>query len=179
MDPWELTGRAPQGWEVTASHPPGLLSVPGMRHSQERPPCFGESGCNGVPQDITPGPRHGSLQGNLYRSRTCRVSVFGNPVCKQFCGKCSTNQCGIGDAHLDHLCWDCEQRILLELGENNSDCGCGAKCSGCHRRVCHRNGWHSLHLCPVCDGHGSLPALPAPSGGREPEVTSEDPWRDW
>ena len=83
MDPWERTGAAPQGW---APHLHQTV-IPVQGYIQLRP------------HDAKASPS---------------VSIFSRaPLCPNTCRHCRSKPCDIATDHDDHICYNCEQRLLF------------------------------------------------------------------
>ena len=114
MDPWEQTGAAPQGW---AAHLHQTV-IPVQGYIQLRPqdttlPSFGsgppataETANENLPTEVAVREGGGKASPS--------VSIFSRaPLCSNTCRHCRSKPCDIATDHDDHICYNCEQRILF------------------------------------------------------------------
>ena len=152
MDPWEQTGAAPQGWAAHARQ----TVVPVQGYIQLRPqdttlPSFG----SGPPATAATADTNLSTEVAVRDGggkASPSVSIFSrSPLCSHTCRHCRCKPCDIATEHDDHICYNCEQRILFAE-------------AACLRfvvpRVCHSTVLHSG------------PSSASPMHG----VGGEDPW---
>ena len=114
MDPWEQTGAAPQGW---APHLHQTV-IPVQGYVQLRPhhttlPSFG----GGPP--ATAGTANETIPTEVAireggGKASPSVSIFSRaPLCPNTCRRCRNKPCDIATDHDDHICYNCEQRLLF------------------------------------------------------------------
>ena len=100
------------------------------------------------------------------------VSIFSRaPLCSNTCRHCRSKPCDIATDHDDHICYNCEQRILfperIPKWEMQKLPICDLWCFECATQRCCTRGPHLHHLCMECERRGVV--FLAPAGG-------EDPW---
>ena len=114
MDPWEQTGAAPQRW-ATHLH---QTVIPVQGYIQLRPhnttlPSFGggprataETANETIPTEVAIREGGGKASPS--------VSIFSRaPLCPNTCRHCRCKPCDMATDHDDHICYNCEQRILF------------------------------------------------------------------
>ena len=114
MDPWEQTGAAPQGW---APHLRQTV-IPVQGYVQLRPhdttlPSFGgrPPATAGTANETIP-TEAAIREGGGKASPS--VSIFSRaPLCPNTCRHCRNKPCDIATDHDDHICYNCEQRLLF------------------------------------------------------------------
>ena len=114
MDPWEQTGAAPQGW---APHLHQTV-IPVQGYVQLRPhdttlPSFGgrPPATAGTANETIP-TEAAIREGGGKASPS--VSIFSRaPLCPNTCRHCRNKPCDIATDHDDHICYNCEQRLLF------------------------------------------------------------------
>ena len=114
MDPWERTGAAPQGW-ATHLH---QTVLPVQGYIQLRPhdatlPSF--RGCPAATAGTENGPTHTEAAAMGCGGKASpSVSIFSRaPICPNTCRHCRSKPCDIATDHDDHICYNCEQRLLF------------------------------------------------------------------
>ena len=113
MDPWEQTGVAPQGW---AAHLHQAV-IPVQGYIQLRPqdttlPSFG-SGPPATAETANENLPTGVAVREGGGKASPSVSIFSRaPLCSNTCRHCRSKPCDIATDHDDHICYNCEQRIL-------------------------------------------------------------------
>ena len=151
MDPWEQTGAAPQGWAAHARQ----TVIPVQGYIQLRPqdttlPSFG----SGPPATAA------TTDENLSTEVAVRdgggkalpsVSIFSRaPLCSHTCRHCRCKPCDIATEHDDHICYNCEQRILfperIPKWEMQKLPICDLWCRECATQRCCTRGPHQHHL---------------------------------
>ena len=100
------------------------------------------------------------------------VSIFSRaPLCPNTCRHCRNKPCDIATDHDDHICYNCEQRLLfperIPKWETQKLPICDLWCQECATQRCCTRGSHQYHLCMQCERRGVV--FLAPVGG-------EDPW---
>ena len=175
MDPWEQTGAAPQGWAAHARQ----TVIPVQGYIQLRPqdttlPSFG----SGPPATAA------TTDENLSTEVAVRdgggkaspsVSIFSRaPLCSHTCRHCRCKPCDIATEHDDHICYNCEQRILfperIPKAEMQKLPICDLWCRECATQRCCTRGPHQHHLCMECERRGVV--FLAPAGGEGPWAAS-------
>ena len=146
MDPWERTGAAPQGW---APHLHQTV-IPVQGYIQLRP------------HDTKASPS---------------VSIFSRaPLCPNTCRHCRSKPCDIATDHDDHICYNCEQRLLfperIPKWETQNLPICDLWCQECATQRCCTRGSHKYHLCMQCERRGVV--FLAPDGGEDPWAANDD-----
>ena len=114
MDPWEQTGAAPQGWAAHARQ----TVIPVQGYIQLRPqdttlPSFG----SGPPATAATADTNLSTEvavrdGGGKASPSVSI-LFRSPLCSHTCRHCRCKPCDVATEHDDHICFNCEQRILF------------------------------------------------------------------
>ena len=177
MDPWERTGAAPQGW---ASHLHQTM-IPVQGYVQLRPhdttlPSFG--GCppatSGTENKTT--PTDVAIMGGGGKASPS-VSIFSRaPLCPNTCRHCRSKPCDIATDHDDHICYNCEQRLLfperIPKWETQNLPICDLWCQECAIQRCCTRGSHQYHLCMQCERRGVV--FLAPLGGEDPWAANDD-----
>ena len=156
IDLWEQTGAAPQGW---AAHVHQTV-IPVQGYIQLRPqdttlPSFG----SGPPATVATADENLSTEVAVRDGggkASPSVSIFSRvPLCSHTCRHCRCKPCDIATEHDDHICYNCEQRILLGrtcLWRTVSDSISGAEnCTVTRRSSAH---WPvmsegSKHVCSI------------------------------
>ena len=97
------------------------------------------------------------------------VSIFSRaPLCSHTCRHCRCKPCDIATEHDDHICYNCEQRILfperIPKWEMQKLPICDLWCLECATQRCCTRGPHQYHLCMECERGGVV--FLAPAGGR-------------
>ena len=176
MDPWERTGAAPQGW---APHLHQTV-IPVQGYIQLRPhdttlPSFG-----GCPQ-ATAGTENEPTQTDVATMEgggkaSPSVSIFSRaPLCPNTCRHCRSKPCDIATDHDDHICYNCEQRLLfperIPKWETQNLPICNLWCQECATQRCCTRGSHQYHLCMQCERRGVV--FLAPDGGEGPWAAND------
>ena len=170
MDPWEQTGAAPQGW---AAHLHQTV-IPVQGYIQLRPQDttlpLGVA-LRLLLQLLMKTSRPMQQLGKAVERRR-PVSIFSRaPLCSHTCRHCRCKPCDIATEHDDHICFNCEQRILfperIPKWEMQKLPICDLCCLECATQRCCTRGPHQHHLCMECERRGVV--FLAPAGG-------EDPW---
>ena len=174
MDPWEMTGAAPQGWAQHIQQ--SMLPIHGYIQLRPRSadslPVFGAADS---PYSGGPGEPPVRVQPTTRRvgKASPSVSIFSRaPLCKYTCRYCRCQPCDVGSEHDDHTCYACEQK---QLHPNVPGAAwvcpfvpaCPSWCSQCTTQRCALRGLHDSHLCMDCEHQ--LARRLTPAGG-------EDPW---
>ena len=177
MDPWEQTGAAPQGW---ASHLHQTV-IPVQGYVQLRPhdttlPSFG----GGPP--ATAGTANETIPTEVAiweggGKASPSVSIFSRaPLCPNTCRHCRNKPCDIATDHDDHICYNCEQRLLfperIPKWETQKLPICDLWCQECATQRCCTRGPHQYHLCMQCERRGVV--FLAPAGGEDPWAANDD-----
>ena len=177
MDPWERTGAAPQGW---APHLRQTV-IPVQGYIQLRPhdttlPSFG--GCPTATAGTGNEPTHtdaATMGGGGKASPS--VSIFSRaPLCPNTCRHCRSKPCDIATDHDDHICYNCEQRLLfperIPKWEAQNLPLCDLWCQECTTQRCCTRGSRKYHLCMQCERRGVV--FLAPDGGEDPWAANDD-----
>ena len=166
MDPWEQTGAAPQGWAAHARQ----TVIPVQGYIQLRPqdttlPSFG----SGPPATAA------TTDENLSTEVAVRdgggkaspsVSIFSRaPLCSHTCRHCRCKPCDIATEHDDHICYNCEQRILFAVREFRN-----GRCRSCLFAI---YGAASVPLNGVA--HGALISITYAWSVKDEELSSSPP----
>ena len=176
MDPWEQTGAAPQGWAAHARQ----TVIPVQGYIQLRPqdttlPSFG----SGPPATAATADENLSTEVAVRDGggkASPSVSIFSrSPLCSHTCRHCRCKPCDIATEHDDHICYNCEQRILfperIPKWERQKLPICDLWCRECATQRCCTRGPHQHHLCMECERRGVV--FLAPAGGEDPWAASE------
>ena len=99
------------------------------------------------------------------------VSIFSRaPLCPNTCRHCRSKPCDIATDHDDHICYNCEQRLLfperIPKWETQNLPICDLWCQECATQRCCTRGSHQYHLCMQCERRGVV--FLAPVGGEDP-----------
>ena len=105
------------------------------------------------------------------------VSIFSRaPLCSNTCRHCRSKPCDIATDHDDHICYNCEQRILfperIPKWEMQKLPICDLWCLECATQRCCTRGPHQHHLCMECERRGVV--FLAPAGGEDPWAANDD-----
>ena len=100
------------------------------------------------------------------------VSIFSRaPLCPNTCRHCRSKPCDIATDHDDHMCHNCEQRLLfperIPKWETPNLPICDLWCQECATQRCCTRGSHKYHLCMQCERRGVVFLTPA---------RGKDPW---
>ena len=104
------------------------------------------------------------------------VSIFSrSPLCSHTCRHCRSKPCDIATEHDDHMCFNCEQRLLfperIPKWEMQKLPICDLWCHECATQRCCARGPHQHHQCMECERRGVV--FLAPAGGEDPWAASE------
>ena len=158
MDPWEQTGAALQGW---ASHLHQTV-IPVQGYVQLRPhdttlPSFGGGPPATAGTENVTIPTEAAIRGGGGKASPS-VSIFSRaPLCPNTCRHCRNKPCDIATDHDDHICDNCEQRLLfpecIPKWETQKLPICDLWCQECATQRCCTRGSHQYHLyaCSVND----------------------------
>ena len=159
MDPWEQTGAAPQGW---ASHLHQTV-IPVQGYVQLRPqdttlPSFGGGPPATAGTENETIPTEVAIRGGGGKASPS-VSIFARaPLCPNTCRHCRNKPCDIASDHDDHICYNCEQRLLfperIPKWETQKLPICDLWCQECATQRCCTRGSHQYHLCMQCERRG-------------------------
>ena len=128
MDPWERTGAAPHDTTL-----PSFGGCPTATTGTENEPTHTDAATMGGGGKASPS-----------------VSIFSRaPLCPNTCRHCRSKPCDIATDHDDHICYNCEQRLLFP------------------ERI---PKWETPNL-PICD---SWCQECAPDGGEDPWAAHDD-----
>ena len=115
MDPWEQTGAAPQG---SASHlHQTVIPVQGyvvqLQPHDTTLPSFGGGPPATAGTENETIPTDVAIRGGGGKASPS-VSIFSRaPLCPNTCRHCRNKPCDIATDHDDHICYNCEQRLLF------------------------------------------------------------------
>ena len=105
------------------------------------------------------------------------VSIFSRaPLCPNTCRHCRCKPCDIATDHDDHICYNCEQRLLfperVPKWETQNLPICDLWCQECATQRCCTRGSHQYHPCMQCERRGVV--FLAPVGGEDPWPANDD-----